>query len=632
MRYRVCAAAVLCGWGLLTLAGCGGGSNNSGGDGTSGLAISSFSASPDPIPVGSASTQLTATFVGGTGVVMPGNILVSSGTPVTVSPATPTIYTLTVTPTTGSAIARTLTVNLASGITVNSANTGNAVTDQILGMNMGMWYDFTNSGAYTPSNSPIVDAFKNAGIVAVRWPGGSNADLYHWNSGAANPANGTAPTASMCNNGYFNPNTNYLNFINDFENSIPGGYDIALTANYGTNAACNGGGDPSEAANWVNYAYANGGTVSHVTVGNESFGHWETDMHPIQWDPTTYAAAVAGTNGYYDLIKAVSPSTLVGVVVDANCTMANNCTNGWDSTVLSNAMGCNGAGTPCYDFVELHYYAQAPGHESDSYLVQQAAQGLTNYVNIVQQELNTAGAPNTPIYVGEIGSAINVGKQSWSITQGLFAGQVLGEMMNDGISRNTWYIGFGNCYGNQGNLSSSLYGWQGFGAFNIFSDGSGDIGYPNLSPCDYGGNGYTVGTMSPTAVAFDLFSNVALNGEHVLTPTVAGDTNDVRAYAATHLGGTALILFNLNETVSAPVTIALTGKSSSPGMTWYAYDKKMYDYTDTSCATDPGCTVDPNHDYSNVDWASPATNALGVQALPLTVNLTPWSMNVFIIQ
>src|SRR6185437_293643 len=187
---------------------------------------------------------------------------------------------------------------------------------------------------------------------------------------------------------------------------------------------------------------------------------------------------------------------------DANCTTANGCTNGWDSTVLSGAVGCAGAGTPCYDFVEYHYYPQNPGGENDAFLVNQAPQVFTKNINTVKTELSTAGAPSTPIYVGEIGSvSSNPGKQSWSITQGLYAGQILGEAMNDGVSRLTWWIGFGNCNGNNGNMSSSLYGWQNFGAYNIFADGSGDTGYPNGSPCSYGSG---IGTLSPTAEAFNL--------------------------------------------------------------------------------------------------------------------------------
>ena len=208
----------------------------------------------------------------------------------------------------------------------------------------------------------------------------------------------------------------------------------------------------------------------------------------------------------------------MGVVVDAD-----NTQGGWDETVLANAKGY-------YDFVEYHFYPQAPGSENDTFLTQQAAQVLTQNINILKQELTAAGEPNTPIYVGEMGSVYsNPGKQSWSITQGLFAGQDLGEMMNDGVSRATWWIGFGNCNGQSGNDSSSLYGWQNFGAYNVFSDGSEDPTCPNAGP---------IGTMSPTAVAFQLFSNVAVNGEHVLTASVAGT---VRAYAATHSGGTAVV-------------------------------------------------------------------------------------------
>ena len=129
-----------------------------------------------------------------------------------------------------------------------------------------------------------------------------------------------------------------------------------------------------------------------------------------------------------------------------------------------------------YDFVEYHYYPEAPGSENDTFIVQQAAQELTTNINTLKSELNKWGTPNTPIYVGEIGGPYsNPGKQSWSITQGLYAGQVLGEMMNAGVSRLTWWIGFGNCNGQNGNDSPSLYGWQDFGAYNVFSDGSTKI-------------------------------------------------------------------------------------------------------------------------------------------------------------
>jgi predicted heme/steroid binding protein len=378
--------------------------------------------------------------------------------------------------------------------------------------------------------------------------------------------------------------------------SIPlaGPYDLALTANYGTDEACTGGGDPNEAASWAAAAVSAGITVSHMTVGNEEYGSWETDLHANPHDPATYAEAVTGSSGYYELIKAASPKSLVGVVVDAD-----NTDGGWDNTVLANAKGS-------YDFVEFHYYPEAPGQEDDTALVQQLAPNLTTNLNILKAELAKWGTPNTPIYVGEMGSVYtNPGKQSWSITQGLFAGQVLGEMMNDGVSRATWWIGFGNCNGSAGNDSSALYGWQDFGAYNVFSDGPSDNTCPDAGP---------IGTMSPTARAYQLFSNIAINGESVLTPTVTGDTTDVRAYAATNNGGTALFLFNTNETTSQPVTVTVTGESTSPGVTVITYDKAVYDQSQTDV------------------WAAPTATNLGQQTLPLTLTLTPWSMNVVLIK
>ncbi len=584
---------------------------------SSAASITSFTASPSTIVTGN-SSSLSADFTGGTGEITPGDIAVTSGTPVSVSPTATTEYTLTVTPAVGTAVTQTVTVTVGTGVTVNPSSPGAALTDQILGMNMAVWYDFTDSGSYTTSNSPIVSAFEGAGIAALRWPGGSTSDEYHWNGNSANPANGVAPVPTTCDGAYQNSDTDYLSFISDLEfadTALPNGYDVALTADYGTNPTCNGGGDPTEAANWVEYAVANGGTVSHVTVGNEEYGSWEEDMHSSEHNPTTYADAVIGASGYYDLIKAQSASTLVGVIVDAN---SNCCASGWDSTVLSTAAGY-------YDFVEFHFYPQNPGGESDTFLVDDAAAEFTDNINTIKSELKTAGESGTPIYVGEIGSvSSNPGKQTWSITQGLYAGQLLGEMMNDGVSRATWWIGFGNCNGTSGNNSSSLYGWQDWGAYNVFSDG------PAEDPtCPTAG---AIGTTSPTAIAFDLFQNVAVNGQNDLAASVDGDTTDVRAYAATHTGGTALVLFNLNETTAEPVVVTLSGVTNSSDVSVETYDKEIYDYTNTSCESDSTCTYDPTHDYSTAVWAPPTTTDMGAQTLPLTLTLQPWSMNVVIVE
>jgi len=574
--------------------------------------IGSFTAGPG---VAGANISLTATFSGGTGVITPGNVTIMSGSPVSISTAGitsyTTTYTLTVTPPVGPAIAQTTTATLYPAVTVclSASCSGPAVSSLLMGMNLQVSYDnIANAGV-------IVPAFGNAGITALRWPGASTSDYYHWNGNNPNPADGVAPVPSVCSGVTQNSVTNYLNFIEDIEHasSAPsGGFDVALTANYGTNPTCTGGGDPSEAANWVRYADANGGTVSYMTVGNESYGSWEEDMHAIPHDPATYADAVKGPGGFYESIKNQSPDTKVGVVVDAACTTANDCTDNWDPTVLANAAGY-------YDFVEYHFYAQYGDVTSDTQLVQQAAQVFTYNINVIKSELATAGAAGTPIFAGEVGAnPINPGTQSWSITQGLYAGQILGEAMNDGIARLGWWTGFGNCWG-PGNNSPSLYGWQNtWGADNVFSDGPSDTACPGEGP---------IGTMSPTAQAFNLFEHVVnaahapAGGESTLQAPVTGDTTNVRAYAATHNGGAAIMLFNLNQTAAETVSVSFTGTSqtTSSDVQTITYDKAIYDQSNPANA---GGAV----------WAPAITTDLGAQTLPFKLTLQPWSMNVVIVQ
>jgi hypothetical protein len=578
--------AMTFGLGLAGLTGCGGSSSTP--TPPPSPSITSFISNSSSITDGSSAT-LTGVFANGTGVITPGNLPATSGVGVSVSPTATTTYTLTVTNASATAVTATATVTVTgavvSSVTVDLSSSGPAVTDKLLGMNMAIWFDVVSN------QSSVVSAFQSAGITQVRWPGGSDSDLYHW------------ATDSMCDNGYADPNDTFTNFVNDM--AVPASLDVALTANYGSNSACTAGGEPSEAAAWATAALAAGITPSHITVGNEEYGSWEYDLHSTPNDPTLYAAAVVGTDGYYNSIKTASPNTLVGVDVDAD-----NATNGWDNTVMANAKGS-------YDFVEYHYYPETPGAESDTFLVQQAPQELTTNIGTLKSELTKWGTPDTPIYVGEIGGPYsNPGKQSWSITQGLYAGQVLGEMMNAGVSRLTWWIGFGNCNGTSGNDSTSLYGWQDFGAYNVFSDGSED------STCPGAGD---LGTMSPTARAFQLFSQMAVNGQTVLTATVAGDTTDVRAYAATNPSGTALLLFNDNETTAQQVTVTLSGKSSSSSVNVTTYDKAIYDLSGSPTGTPP----DP---AGTSTWAAPTVTSMGAQTLPLTLTLTPWSMNMVIIQ
>jgi hypothetical protein len=463
--------------------------------------------------------------------------------------------------------------NAASQATVaiDPAQAGAALTNQILGANIGNWFDPTLPG--------LADGMMRCGLVTTRWPGGSNSDLYHLaNNGG-------------CFGAYVNVNATFDNFVNSIVK--PAGLSLAVTLNYGTNAACNGGGDPTEAAAWVSYAKTKGYAVSQWTIGNEVYGTWEKDLHAKPNDPATYANAVA--TGFYPAIKAVDPTAQVGVVVDANDPYA---VANWDQIVLSQAP---------YDFVEYHWYPQGAGYEDDSWLISSAPAVLAQNLTTLKRGLATAGRPNTPILVGELGSVSqNPGKQSMSITQALFAGQVLGELMEAGVSRAMWWIAHGDCRdpSGGGNYAPSLYGWQNFGGYQIISDGLPEHGCTDAPKISRD-------TLLPTAQAFRLASLVALNGEHMLGSAVGGrDAADLRAYAMTNKGGAAVMLFNLNQSSSLQVTIGLSGVAQSAGVTLSYYDRAAYDQS-----------------RQNI-WAGVTAVSLGAQALPLTMTLTPWSMTV----
>jgi hypothetical protein len=190
-----------------------------------------------------------------------------------------------------------------------------------------------------------------------------------------------------------------------------------------------------------------------------------------------------------------------------------------------------------------------------------------------------------------------------SITQALYAGQVIGEMLNDGITRATWHSGYDNCETPRkgGDFSKTLYGWQNFGGSMIFSDGTVR---PHCSK-----ENVPLGTLLPTAVTFEVASHFVRKGEHMLGVSVVG-MPDVRAYATRYKGGYALMLFNLNKTSSQSVPVRIDGKPSGSGGTVWWYDKERYDASKWNV------------------WNGPAYRSLSRWRDRFTMQLPPWSMTV----
>ena len=125
---------------------------------------------------------------------------------------------------------------------------------------------------FTPAD--LTEKLKTAGVTALRFPGGSYSDYYHWKTHSRNGRHDI----------YINSNDTFDNFMT--KDVLPAGAQAVITVNYGSNAAGTGGGDPAEAADWVRYAnIEKGWNIHYWEIGNEIGGNgffgteWEYDLH-----------------------------------------------------------------------------------------------------------------------------------------------------------------------------------------------------------------------------------------------------------------------------------------------------------------------------------------------------------------
>jgi len=265
----------------------------------------------------------------------------------------------------------------------------------------------------------------------------------------------------------------------------------------------------------------------------------------------------------------------------------------WDPVVLRNAR---------YDCVDMHYYAQG-NSVNDDRLVRYGASNLAKLVAKLRTELAQAGHAGTPIYLGEIGSTGGrPGKQTQTIAQALYAAQVLGESVNDGIPRATWWLAYSVClFPNQGgDFDSSIYGWQNYGGAFIFSPGTINDHCQNANVPPFT-------TPLATADALTVASYFVRDGERVVGTRVSVQP-DVRAYASTYGSGYTLLLVNRSETESYSVPVTIEGRSSGSGGKVVTYDKALYD------ASERG------------DWLGPTIRNLPAWNGNVTVELPAWSV------
>jgi hypothetical protein len=520
-------------------------------------------------------------------------------------------------------IMATAGTTISGTITIDGASAVAPISARELGINLGSW------GADVTKPETLAN-LRKTGAKLIRWPGGTSADTYHWRDNATcNVRHYTTTPWTYVSSGAgkaWLPQNSFAHVVHDV--AMRGNDEIAITVDFGTNPACTGPGDPAEAAAWVADVKAHGYNAHYWTVGNEQYGGWSPDLHVYapaskyggtggHWG-SVYTAAMNGPSGFYQQMKAQDATAMIGVDIEGG---GLNDWDGWDAALLgcasvSGPTSCATTATGAsFDFVELHWYAQSPGQESDSYLLNRAPQDFTGIIKQLRGELTATGHPaSTPIMLGEFNSvAYAQGKQTMSIVNALFIGMMYGEILNDNLAVASMWFGTGGGQGCGNNNATSLYGWQNFGGYDAVAD---NTAY-NWNNCTNNTTGPFVpeGTVFPAGRAANLVSQFATPGEHMLSTGVTAGLRHVRAYAATQKGGYALMLFNLDRNHPARVKLDLSkiAKTSFAGST-LTYGKAQYDYS-----------------QKNI-WRGPVAASLGTVGAGLTLTLPVWSMTVVMLR
>ncbi len=487
-------------------------------------------------------------------------------------------------------------------LTVNASQPIRTADARWFGMNVAIW----DSALDTPQT---VTVMTNMGMRALRFPGGSASDDYHW-------------VYNRQDNNNWSWATSLASFIHVITNL---NRQSVITVNYGT-------GFTNEAAAWVAYVNASTansqslgvdatGTNWHTAgywaslrastplgtddgknflrihrsaplgfkyweIGNEVYGaSWETDSNSVPHDPYTYALRA---RDYISLMKAVDPTIKIGVVITpGEDSYANNTSYpvvnprtglthyGWTPVLLATLTSLGV--TP--DFAIHHRYPQDPGGENDAGLLGSSTGWASDAANLRQIITDYVGSNGTNIELlctenNSVSS--NPGKQSVSLVNGLFMVDSLAQLMQTEFNGLFWW-NFRNGGDNYtGNISSSLYGWRLYGDYGVLE---GTDLYPPY---------YTAKLMQDFAQA----------GDTVIT--AASDYSLLSTYAVRRLNGSLTILtINKDPVNTLTGQVAVASFTPASGVSVYSYGIPQ----DTAAETGIG-----SPDIAQTHFSVPGTN------------------------
>ncbi|MFD7922741.1 cellulose binding domain-containing protein [Streptomyces sp. NPDC059740] len=293
-------------------------------------------------------------------------------------------------------------------VTVDARGSLSTLSGAARGVNAAIWDPHMN-------DPEVASLMKDAGVGAMRYPGGSYADIYHWKDHSA-PG------------GYVAPGTGFDDFMKTVRTA---GAQPVIIANYGT-------GTPQEAADWVRYANVTKGYgARYWEIGNEIYGNghygsgWESDTH-ADLSPAEYARQV---KAYATAMRAVDPNVRIGAVL----TMPGNWPDGvvgsgdegdWNHVVLA-------AVAHDVDFVSVHWY---PGGDDADAALTKVAQ-LPGELREVRAQLDRyAGAHSRDVEITMTEVNTNTGgSRLTGRPNGLFAADAMMTALENGVTNVDWW-------------------------------------------------------------------------------------------------------------------------------------------------------------------------------------------------
>jgi len=425
-------------------------------------------------------------------------------------------------------------------VTVHVDSSLGAIPQTAFGINTAVW-----DSHLLDSNLPAL--LHQAGATTLRFPGGSTADAYHWQTNSLTHGQ----------DGYIDPNNTFDAFMGVVHQTNA---QAMLTVNYGSNAAGTDGGDPQEAAGWVKYAnITKHYGVRYWEIGNEIYGNgtygskWEVDLHQ-EHGPVAYAQNALP---FIHAMKAVDPTIQVGVVLTAPGRWPDGISPDWNRNVLS--IACQEI-----DFVDVHWYPQDPKQESDAGLLGSTGQ-IASMVATLRARINEncgSHAHQVGIMVTETNSvSFNPGKQTTSPVNALFLADNYMSWLENGVANVDWW-GIHNSITTGQTTSPSLYGDNQYGDYGVLSVGqsSGGISEP---PAE---------TPFPAYYGLQMLTKLGVSGDQMLRASSSEPLLAVHAVKQQN-GRLAVLLINKNPSENYNVSFSLAGYTPASTASLYSYGK-----------------------------------------------------------